>query len=720
MSQPLPPQEDPALEQVRAIFREEGRDLINRLEESLLKLEGSNGNQREELVRAMRRDAHNLKGAAGSIGLKATSELAHALEDVLDRHRELIGNKEAFDVLHRAVDALEGTLADRRMPEKGAGALAELRRLMSEVDTSPPKVPETQAPAPPQPGEASAPTQDEDWLRIPLPRVSELMLQAGEASQRLQATRDRTAELRATFRELGAALSTLSRELPAAADLPALANVVAVQRNLSNALNWFEFEGLRDALMVDSLHSSIRSLRLRPLSSVFRLLPRMARDLSRSLGKEATLTVSGGGIEVERNILDMLRDALVHLVRNAMDHGIENVTERTAAGKPPVGRVHVAAQLHGNNLWVEVSDDGRGIDAWKVRQAAMAAQLLHEAEADLLPESAIHELIFEPGLSTKVRADEISGRGVGLDAVRTQVKRARGSLRLTSTPGVGTTFVIQVPILTHRSHVLLLKLGGDRVALPTSAVWKVLRMSRHARAEVSGQQVVEVEGTVVPIVPLAPLVFSETTRLPAEATLVVLRTPDRALACAVDELLLDEEVVVREVDPPMETPPVLTGVAVRSNGEVICLLNPAELVKAAGVRVVAPEETPIPESARHARRVLIVDDSFTVRALEKSILELAGYEVLVASDGEEALGMLSRERVDLVVSDINMPRRDGFELLSAVRSHQTLRQLPFILVTSRGSEVDRRRGLDLGASAYVVKSEFDQETLIDAVARLVD
>lgn len=708
--------EDP-LEQVRAIFREEGKDLIQKLQDGLLQLERARGPARAEVVRDMMREAHNLKGAASSIGLKATSDLAHALESALEHHEELAKDASAFDVLNQGVDALLLSLDDRRMHEGGAKALAALRSLVAGPPSEKEAVP---GPVPLAPAaeavEAEARPGYEDSLRIGLPRLTGLMLEAGEVALRLQGAHERTRELRAHGEQLAEVLRSLATSL-GPADERTL-RVADAQRGLASAVNRFEYQALHDALLGESLHASIRSLRMRPLSSVFRLLPRMARDLGRTLGKEVALTVAGSSIDVEKSVIDLVRDAMVHLIRNAMDHGLEAANERAAAGKPPVGRVHVAARLQGSWLLIEVTDDGRGVDPGRVKQAAVAAKLLSAREAEVLQPEAAQDLIFHAGLSTRGAATEISGRGVGLDAVRTQVERSRGTIRVTSQPGQGTTFVLQVPLVTHRTHVLLLRVGAEKLALPTASVWKVKLLGR-AQRPIAGQQAVELDGVVVPIVQLPPLLWStEPGRLSEEASLVVLRSQGRAVACAADELLLDEEVMVREIEPPLECPAILSGVAVRNNGELICILNPMEIVKLAGVRapLAAPEQ--LPRAPTRARRVLVVDDSFTVRTLEKSILELAGYEVLTSSDGDEALKALAREHVDVVVSDINMPHKDGFELLGAVRLSPRLRALPFILVTSRSSDADRRRGLELGASAYVVKSEFDQEVLVDAVARL--
>lgn len=713
---------DDPLEQVRQIFRAEGRDLLAQLDEALLRLERAAPPQRGPIVEEMMRAAHNLKGSAGSIGLKATAELAHALESVL-REPQALAAAGVFDLLHQTLTALLGSLEDRRLNQPGVLALGALEQVLADLPGREPSAAAARAQAPAVALSSGAPAPQslaevkaEESARIPLARLSELMLEVGEVSLRLQGAVERARPLKDLTQQLGALTATAKGTLGAEASLVTM--LEATQRGLVAALNHFEVEAVRDQLSGEALHASIRTLRLRPLSLIFRVVPRMARELGRALGKEVQVTVSGGALEVEKSLLDVLSDAVGHLVRNSMDHGLEAPAERAARGKPPQGQLHLAARSQGGALVVELADDGAGVDPARVRAAAVASGQLSEAEAAALGDEAAQALIFRAGLSTKAVTSQVSGRGVGLDAVRSQVERAGGTVRVESRAGLGATFILRLPLQTHRTHVLLARVGAQRVAVPSEAIWKLTRGGQR-QGELAGQPFLTVEGVAVPIVQLSTLLWGGPPSRQSEAApLLVLQVQGRAVALAIDELLKDDVVVVRAPEPPLRLPALLSGFAVRTAGELLCILNPLELVRVAGVHaaVVVPAEAK--GAPPRARRVLVVDDSFTMRALEKSILELAGYAVLVAGDGEEALAVLGREEVDLVVSDINMPRRDGFELLRALRQSPKLRALPFILVTSRASDADRRRGLELGASAYVVKSEFDQEVLVEAVGRL--
>ena len=724
--------EDP-LDEVRAAFREEGRDLVDALTAQLLKLEGAPPEGRAPLLKEMMRGMHNLKGAASSLGLNPTSYLAHGVESVLLLLEAQPDRAAGFDLLQRATDALRASLGDRRMSEEGAQVLEALKAQVQAKGDAAPGVKQPSSSAPPDLKQASSPDvthvtsvgrrgpapdpEREDSLRVPMTTLASLSLEASEVALRLEGARARTRELRVMAGLLSGAVEDVGRQLGTGA--PSSLRLREVHLGLVQALNRFEFDALRDSLLGQSLHSALRALRLRSLSTVFRVFPRMARDLARSLGKEVVVTLSGGAIEIEKGLIDLLRDALTHLVRNSLDHGIEAPAGRVAVGKPAAGQLHLSARLLDTWLVIEVTDDGGGIDERKVLAAAVERKVVTQAEAAKMSAELAQDLIFHAGLSTRQSVSEISGRGVGLDAVRTEVERNGGTVRVSGTLGKETTFTIQLPLQAHRSHVLVVRVGTEHLALPTASVWKVANLAPTQLVSVGGLPSLEIEGVHVPVVELGPLVGVTRAQERLGATpLVALRSQGRAVACAVDELLFDEEIVVREVEPPLQTPSFISGVAVRTNGEVLCILNPGELVRLAGVHAPLPAPLAPATVAPRARRVLIVDDSFTIRTLEKSILELAGYTVLSASDGEEALSTLSREPVDLIVSDINMPRRDGFELLAAVRQSPRLRDLPFILVTSRASDADKRRGLELGANAYVVKSEFDQEVLVDAVSRL--
>lgn len=706
------------IEALLAAFREEGKELVARVDEELLKIEAAPGDGRQAASKAILRTLHTLKGTAGSVGLKATTTMSHAIEDVLKVYDMSTAGPGVFELLHRAADVLVLTLDDRRMPPAGREILPELQRLIGAVPATgvagaaPPAVTAETTTTTRVP--VALPDAGED-VRISFDRLADLMALSGELSLRLLGAAERGAEIRRTAAELTAIGAELAKTL--GRDSPLARRLASVERSMLASLSRFEFAFIRDALLSDELHASVRILRLRSLSTVFRPLPRMARDLAGTLGKQVNVTVAGGTVEVEKSVLDVLRNVLVHLMRNAIDHGLEAPEERRTAGKAPAGKVHVSARVAGNYLLVEFTDDGRGVDGKKVKASALHKGLITQAEADAMLPEAAQELIFLAGFSTKDVATDISGRGVGLDAVRAEVERGRGSIRLSSTLGQGSTFIVQLPLLAHRSHVLLVRAGEESLALPSTAVWRVFSLGPNQAVDILGQPSVAIDGTTVPLVHLTPLVRGgERRSIEPPCSVVALLTQGRAIACAVDALVTDDEIVIRDVDPPITAPTLVSGVGVRSNGDVLCILNPLELMRLAGVR--APVEiAEAPVAPARARRILVVDDSFTVRMLEKSILEMAGYVVDVAEDGEEALAILERQDVDLVVSDINMPKKDGFELLSAVRGDPGLRNLPFILVSSRASAPDRKRGLELGAQAYVAKSEFNQEVLLDAVAR---
>ncbi|MHB8418125.1 MAG: hybrid sensor histidine kinase/response regulator [Myxococcales bacterium] len=724
------PAADP-LEQVRATFRDEGSDLLQQLETHLLHLEVAGEERRDELVREALRVAHTLKGAASSLEYSGAAGIIHGLETVLQRPDRLARQADAFDAIHGALDALRanleviGTSAEAGRVVEALAALAASKAMERAEESSKGTRPAAEPANPVRRRQDAADVSDEsavapagrerraeqESVRIRLQAVRELMSLSGEVAIRSHGAKERIGELRAQLQRLGVLLESLT---PGGAGSP----LNGVHRGLLLALDRLEFEALHDALQADALHGAVRSLGLRPLSEVFRPLPRLARDLGRALGKELDVTLEGESPGIERSLLDPLRDSLAHLVRNSVDHGLETPQERLRAGKPRSGRLHVAASLQGSVLSVEVSDDGRGIDVEQVKRRAVQAGLVDSAAAARMSEQAAADLVFRPGLSTKDEVSQISGRGVGLDSVRSAIERSGGTVHVASTPGQGTLFTLSLPVLSHRSHSLILRVGGERVAIPSTAVQRVTRVGPQSLANCDGQLSMDAEGIAIPVIELAVLLGAAASpgAIPTHASLVVLRSQERLAAFLVDELLFDEEVLVRDLEPPLQCPRLLAGVAVRQNGELICILNPIELLRAAGHRAVFARDVPAAPAVARARRLLVVDDSFTIRTLQKSLLEMAGYDVLVAADGDQALALLEREEVDGILSDVSMPNRDGFDLLDAVRQSPRLRELPFILVTSRSSDADRMRGLRLGASAYVVKSELERDTLLQIVS----
>ena len=464
------------------------------------------------------------------------------------------------------------------------------------------------------------------------------------------------------------------------------------------------------------LDSGVRSLRMVPFAEAGQGLERTVRDLALAAGKEVVFKLVGHEVELDRAVAEQLKDPLLHLVRNAVDHGIEAPLERAAAGKPPAGLITVSAALKGAQVEIAISDDGRGLDRERIREEARARGLPESAEdRDLLA------LVFHPGLSTARALTAVSGRGIGLDVVKNQVNALHGTVGLESVAGVGTTFALTVPLTVTLIRALLVESAGRTFAVATTQVMSVRRLIPEEVRSVGGREMLSATAGLLPLVSLA-----EALGLPAPRRdrdqggyVVLVDAGTSRVAFVVDELLAEQDLVVTSLGRRLRRVPNVAGCALLEDGGIALILSAAELAESAlqapARRLLIPVAAP--EAIR--RRLLVADDSVTTRSLEKAILEEAGYEVRLAADGHQAWRILEEEQIDLVVADVEMPGMDGFTLTETLRHSAALRRIPVVLVTSLSSDRDRARGMEAGANAYIVKSGFDRGGLLEAVGQLL-
>jgi two-component system chemotaxis sensor kinase CheA len=502
-----------------------------------------------------------------------------------------------------------------------------------------------------------------------------------------------------------------------------LANVEARLTELDRELGRTD---RRTRQVTSELQSEVLRVRMLPVSALFDSLPRMVRDLARDLGKEAGVAIRGADTEVDRAVLEQMRGPLTHLVRNALDHGLESPEERVRGGKPRGGTIGITASQRGGALIVEIQDDGAGIDAVRVRAAAVEKGVLTPDAARAMSDREAISLIFGSGLSTAPTVTDVSGRGVGLDVVRESVERLQGSIEVDSRLGEGTTFTLTLPVSVATTQSLLVRSGGQTFAIPLPSVSRILRIAPESVATAQGRSVVAIEGEPVMVTPLAGVLGLDREESNGGGTrpAVLLRSGNRSVALTVDELLGSQDLVVKNLPAPLLRVRGLGGATILGSGDVVVVVNVADLVKsAAGTGRNGAKDAPDRSAARPAsassRVVLVADDSVVSRMLQKGILETAGYQVRVAADGMEAWELLQAEPCDLLVSDVNMPRLDGLELTAKLRSDARFRDFPVILVTSLDSAQDHARGVEAGADAYIVKSAFSRDGLLQAVQRLI-
>jgi two-component system chemotaxis sensor kinase CheA len=516
-----------------------------------------------------------------------------------------------------------------------------------------------------------------------------------------------------------------------------------------------------------SLDAEVRRVRMIPFAEACQGLDRMVRDLAQPSGKDVELVVEGGKNELDRSVLEGLKDPLRHLVRNAVDHGVEPVEQRRAAGKRAKGRITVSAVLHGAHVEVVVADDGRGLDLEALRQQIRKKNLPEPAD-----ERDLARVIFHPGFSTAQVITDVSGRGVGLDVVKNRVEALHGTVDLSFTAGRGTRFTLAVPLTLTTLRALLVETAGQTFALATTYVQKLVRIDPANLRSVGGRQMLTLGGAPLPIATLAQVlgirdqglgsrkqgagsrdqglgirnaerisnpqrsIGSPSSSIPNPQSLipnhrcllpaVIVAAGEKQMALVVDEFLGEQEVVVKNLGARIRRVRNISGATILPSGRLALVLNAASLIRRAMSR---PAQTSplLPEASRNGgesareskKRLLVADDSVTTRTLEKSILEGAGYEVVVAVDGANAWELLQERGADLLVSDVEMPRMDGFALTEAVRGSKRFADLPVVLVTARETDQDKARGIEAGADAYLVKSGFDQKNLLETIAQLL-
>jgi len=473
--------------------------------------------------------------------------------------------------------------------------------------------------------------------------------------------------------------------------------------------------------MVDGLQGDIRQALMLPFSSLLELMPKLVRDLARDLGKEVELRIEGASIEIDRRILEQMKDPLIHLIRNAIDHGIETADARRRCNKPVPAQIVIdIAPLEGNRVELVVSDDGAGVNLDKLKHSACKLGLITADAAATLETPAALALMFESGLTTSPILTDLSGRGLGLAIVREKVEKLGGGIHAQAGESGGTRFCMVLPTSLVTFHGLLVEVAQQQFVLPSQNVERVLRLSSTKVKTVENRPAVEISGQAVALVWLAevlglPATDADSTHL----QLVVLSTAGGRIACAVSAILGDQEVLVKSLGPQLRRLPNIAGATVLGPGRVVPILNVADLLKSAQrIRPLAATLRAAPSPAPRQLSLLVAEDSVTARTLLRNILETAGYLVTTAVDGIDALTSLRSEPFDLVVSDVEMPRMDGFELTARIRADQALTHLPVVLVTALESREHKERGIEVGANAYIVKSSFDQSNLFQVIRRL--
>jgi two-component system, chemotaxis family, sensor kinase CheA len=758
-------------------FRIEAEEHLNALSSGLIELEKDlSAEVKGSVIEMVYREAHSLKGAARSVSMTDVQTICQSLETVFSavKHAEMDLYPELFDLLHKAVNALNEVIFSQGPDGTGSGKenVAEIQGLLAGIKTGESgrslapaanhEEPSASMPIPSGPTEVTAPpraTPDqhlwqpsgpEEMVRISSQKMKAVLLQAEEAVSvklaSLQCVND-VREIHSLFNSWG---REWSRRYLSAGDLRraqrnrkgSAADSRSSQQTakLVEFIDWTQtwmkvMEGRlaelkrradRDSfstgVAIDSLLEDVKRTLMLPFSTLFEPLPKLIRDLSREKGKETELVVSGEAIEIDRRILEELRIPLSHLIRNSVDHGIEKPEERIRQGKRGAGTITITvSRTEGNRVEILFSDDGQGIDTQKVKETAIKLGILRADEKETISEKALLPFIFQSGVSTSPIITDTSGRGLGLAIVQEKAEKLGGHVSVESASGTGTSFSIVIPVAISTFRGVLVKASAFTFVLPSSGVCRVVRVKQDDVRKVENRDTIPFEGIAVPIERLSRILELPCTEPePAFMQVAILDGPGKRIGFVVDEVLGEEELLLKNIGQNISRIRNVTGAAILGSGKVVPVLNVLDLMKSAMKYGATPCRGPLqPRSPEKKKAILVVEDSITSRTLIKNILESAGHLVKTAVDGIDALTLLKTESFDLVVSDVDMPRMNGFDLTLKIRTDQKLAELPVVLVTALDSIADRERGIDVGASAYIVKSSFDQSNLLEVVRRLL-
>lgn len=701
-------------------------------------------------LEATMRAAHSLKGAARIVGLDAGVKVAHVMEDCLVAAQQghLALHQGRIDLLLRGVDLLTRIA---QTPEADAALwtgekqmeiddfVAALANAPDESAAAASARPPEELTAPEVPGPiavADGRETSDRVLRVTADNLNRLLGLASESlveSRRLKPFAESLLRLKRMHYDLGRTLDRLREattgqplgEIAQTAQAEAQRRVLECHQFLAQRLDELDVFDRRSTNLAHRLYDEALAVRMRPFADGIQGFPRMVRDVSRTLGKQVKLEVVGEATQVDRDILEKLEAPLGHLLRNAIDHGIESAEGRHAFGKSAEGLVRLEARHSAGTLQITVADDGHGIDLARLREKIVARNLTNAETAQQLSEAELLEFLFLPGFTLKETVTDISGRGVGLDVVQNMVKQVRGTVRVSTLPNKGTRFQLQLPLTLSVVRTLLVDIGGEPYAFPLAYIVRTVELAREKIEMLEGREHFNFDGRQIGLVAARQILEDSEPKLVGE-TLPVIVVGDQsgAYALVVDRFLGERELVVQPLDERLGKIKDVAAAALMEDGSPVLIVDVEDMVRSiekliSGGRLNKVRSAGAAGDTKQRKRVLVVDDSLTVRELERKLLASHGYEVEIAVDGMEGWNAVRTGRFALVITDIDMPRMDGIELVTLIKKDPGLKKLPVMIVSYKDREEDRQRGLDAGADYYLTKGSFHDETLLQAVIDLI-
>jgi two-component system chemotaxis sensor kinase CheA len=735
------------MQELMATFKVELEEHLQAINKLLLAAEEAGGIASQEQMQEIFRQAHSLKGAARAVGLKEIEQISHKLENIFTNIREQQKKIPAwlFDLFYQCLDQIPKFLDSSKQNNKN------LAKLLSELETVPEKLKklpdlvvnqDSNQLKTASKNKISKPKKNlgEETIRVKTTKLDTLMAHVEELLTAKIRAEHRLADLKGIANQLSSwnkdwfKIKSICKSLTSqatSADFKALSEFIAqggkIIKDLTIGLNQLSQSFSRDTLtmsiVTSSLQQDIRQLRMLPIATIFNSYQRMVRDLAHQQGKKVSLHISGLETELDKKLLEEIKDPIMHMLRNAIDHGIELPSKRLALGKSEAGNIWLRASRQGSNVVVEVEDDGAGISTDKVKKIVVEKNLATEDELKQMTDRQIIDYIFALGFSTSSKVTDVSGRGVGLDIVRRNIEKLNGLVDLQTFKDKGTKIKLSLPLTLSTARVLLVEVGRQTYALPTSSIERIIRVKTNEVSVLGSGQAIKVGGQPIPLFSLSQLLklpHQQNSINKAKFPVVVIGSAEKRLGLIVDALVGETEIVIKSLGPYLKEIPNVSGGTILGDGRVVIILNPADLVKAGqNIQTNLSHLVAKTSETKSTKNILVVDDSVTTRTLEKNILEAHGYQVITASNGSEALSTLEKGKIDLVISDINMPILDGLKLTSTIRHRDSLSKTPVILVSVLDSDSDIQKGIECGADAYITKSSFSQQELLETVSQLI-
>lgn len=735
--------DDEFLKKLISTFKVEAHDHLRNISLSLLELEKSQDEGKKSIIETIHREFHSLKGAARAVNIEEAETICHKIESIFSdiKKGKLILNEEMFDVFNESVDIMEEIISfpnDNKDISKIVRKIENVTlvknlekksiKINNIVAEKALDIKKLETPVKPKIDIALSEKENKkqepvkffmdklpDVIRVSKGKLDSLMIQ-GEEMLYVKLSASETVKEIKVIKEL---LDLWKKEKN-------YNYIKMIENSINSLIKSSENDGTIIETMMNKFMEEIKDIMLLPFSYILEMFPKMVRDLSRKMDKEIEFINEGTKVEIDRRILEEIKDPFMHLIRNCIDHGIEKPEERKKIGKSPKGTIKlIITQVSSDKVKIQISDDGSGINIDKVKEKAVKNHILTQSEIKSIDDEDVKALIFKSGISTSDIITDISGRGLGLAIVHEKVQNLDGTINIETETGKGTTFNIILPITISTNRGIIVKVSKQEFVVPTGKVEKVIRIKENEIELIENRAVIVWQEHIIPIFDLKDILEIEDSKIEQSSSdivsILVINFMEQRIALKVDEIVVEQEVLVKRFNKQLKRVKNISGATILGSGRVVPILNVQDLIKSSFkykdncLKINSTNEEKMVEK----KSIIVVDDSITSRTLLKNILENYGYQVKTAVDGLQGWRLMKNEKFDLVVTDIEMPVMDGFELTKKIRDDSKISDIPVVLVTSLESKEDKEKGIDVGASAYIVKSDFKQSSLLDTIKRLI-